>query len=68
MSMSVVAGSGFLALVAVFIFIVPAILMWVWNMTMPQVFRLPTIEYWQAFRLLIISNILIGGAIFRSGM
>lgn len=45
------------------LFLVPALLMWLWNITMPQVFRLPTIQYWQAFRLLIIATILFGGTV-----
>ena len=41
-------------------FLVPAILMWVWNLTMPDVFRLPRITYWQAFRLTVLAGILFG--------
>ncbi|MAF26863.1 MAG: hypothetical protein CME07_03240 [Gemmatimonadetes bacterium] len=43
------------------IFLVPAIVMWLWNRTMPDIFRLPTIAYWQAFRLFILCMILFGG-------
>jgi len=32
-----------------------------WNMTMPQVFRLPPITFWVAFRLIIIGSLLSGG-------
>jgi hypothetical protein len=32
-----------------------------WNMTMPQVFRLPPITFWVAFRLIIIGGLLSGG-------
>jgi hypothetical protein len=32
-----------------------------WNTTMPQVFRLPQITFWQAFRLLLMASILFGG-------
>jgi hypothetical protein len=49
--------------VIVLIFLLPALLMWLWNMTMPEVFRLPEIRYWQAFRLLIIASLLFGGTI-----
>lgn len=55
--------SGVIILGAAFLFLVPALLMWLWNLTMPQVFRLPAIQYWQAFRLLIIATILFGGTI-----
>jgi hypothetical protein len=43
------------------IFLVPAILQWLWNFTMPDVFGLSELTYWQAFRLLLIAGILIGG-------
>lgn len=45
----------------VIIFIVTGILQWLWNITCPQVFRLPEITFWQAFRLILISGILFGG-------
>lgn len=40
------------------LFIVSAILELLWNMTMPDVFDLKKINYWQALRLIIISAIL----------
>ena len=33
---------------------------WLWNITMPQVFGLNVITFWQAFRLLIIAAFLFG--------
>jgi hypothetical protein len=44
-----------------FLFLVAWLLQWLWNITMPQVFGLKEITYWQAFRLLIIAAILFGG-------
>ena len=44
------------------IFIMSAILKWLWNITMPQVFNLKEITYWQAFRLLLIAGMLFGGS------
>jgi hypothetical protein len=44
--------------------LVTALLQWLWNMTMPQVFNLKAITYWQAFRLLIIAGILFGSGNF----
>jgi hypothetical protein len=35
-------------------------LQWLWNMTMPQVFNLSRIRYWQSFRLMLIATILFG--------
>lgn len=37
-----------------------AIFQWLWNITMPQVFSLATITFWQAFRLLLIAAFLFG--------
>ena len=52
---------------AIFVFVVlVAIFQCLWNMTMPQVFDLRTITYWQAFRILIISGFLFGGSHFPS--
>ena len=42
-------------------FVVAAVLRWLWNITMPDVFGLKDITYWQGFRLLIIAVILFGG-------
>jgi len=42
------------------IFGITALLQWLWNITMPDVFNLKKISYWQAFRLLVIANILFG--------
>lgn len=52
-------------LVLAWLFLMPAILSWLWNMTMPEIFGLKTIEYWQAFRLIIIAAILTGGGILN---
>jgi hypothetical protein len=45
-------------------FILVGIFKWLWNMTMPQVFDLRRITYWQAFRILIISGFLFGSSHF----
>lgn len=44
-----------------FLFLIAWLLQWLWNITMPQVFNLKEITYWQGFRLLIIAAILFGG-------
>lgn len=51
----------FIAWVVAFTFIAPALLQWLWNMTIPEIFKLREIRYWQAFRLLLISTLLFGG-------
>ena len=46
-----------IALVAVLVLI----FRWLWNTTMPQVFGIREITFWQAVRLLLLSGILFGG-------
>ncbi len=45
-------------LVIALILLVTAVFQWLWNITMPDVFNLKKIDYWQAFRLLLIAGIL----------
>jgi len=35
-----------------------ALFKWLWNITMPQVFDLKEITFWQAFRLILIASFL----------
>jgi succinate dehydrogenase hydrophobic anchor subunit len=49
-------------LILILIPLVVALFQWLWNITMPQVFNLNTVTFWQAFRLLLISSLL-----FKSG-
>ncbi len=49
-----------LVVVALFLSIIPALLRWLWNITMPEVFGLKQLTFWQAFRLLIIAFMLFG--------
>ncbi|MDI9468529.1 MAG: hypothetical protein QM343_11690 [Bacillota bacterium] len=37
------------------------LLQYLWNITMPQVFNLKEVTYWEAFRILLIAAILFGG-------
>lgn len=53
------AGGGLAGFIIV-LFGLPALLMWLWNITIPEVFGLRQIRYWQAFRLVIIVAILFG--------
>jgi hypothetical protein len=41
-------------------FVAPVLLRWLWNTTIPDIFRLPKITYWQALRLLLIATMLFG--------
>jgi heme/copper-type cytochrome/quinol oxidase subunit 4 len=46
-------------MVGLFSFIIAYPVKWCWNMTMPHIFGLPTIGYWQAFFLYFLCGILI---------
>jgi len=48
-------------LVILLVFIAAALFQWLWNTTMPEVFNLKMITFWQAFRLLLIAGLLFGG-------
>ena len=53
---------GFIVLiVVVFVFVFSKLLQYLWNITMPEVFTLKPLTFWQAFRLLVIASILFGG-------
>ncbi|MBM7855797.1 succinate dehydrogenase hydrophobic anchor subunit [Desulfohalotomaculum tongense] len=56
-----VRSIGMIVLAVLVLFVLAGLLMWLWNITVPQVFGLKQITYWQAFRLLIIAAILFGG-------
>jgi len=56
-----IVGFGFFGILFS-LFLIPAVLMWLWNITIPQLFNLKRLEYWEAFRLNIIAGILFGGA------
>ena len=45
---------------ALFAVLLIALLRWLWNLTMPRIFGLPQIAFWEAFRLLLIAGILFG--------
>ena len=52
------------ALIPLVFGIVIALFRWLWNITMPQVFGLKTITFWQAFRLLLLAGMLSNGGAF----
>jgi len=43
-----------------FVFIIGTAVMWLWNILVPELFHGPTITYWQAIGLLVLSRILVG--------
>jgi len=54
-------------LLIVLFFIGVALFQWLWNITMPEVFGLKEITFWQAFRLMLIAGILFGGFHYNVG-
>jgi len=57
------AAAG-LAIAVIMFFAVSALLQLLWNMTLPDLFGTKTINYWQAFRLLLIAGILFSPGAF----
>lgn len=51
---------GIFAIVIFSLFLVPAIVQILWNRTIPEVFGLTTITFWQSFRLTLLCWILFG--------
>ncbi len=47
--------------VAVVLFLLPLFLCYLWNTTMPGVFGLPPLGYWQMFRLFLLVSSFTGG-------
>lgn len=56
------AMTDYLLLGFVLFFGLVALFQYLWNTTMPEVFGLRVIGFWQAFRLLLLSALLTGGA------
>lgn len=51
-------GTVYLLSFPVIFFIIISLLQYLWNTTMPELFDLKQITFWQSFRLLLISAIL----------
>lgn len=60
--MSMIGAPSLLLLAVGIFFVITALLQWLWNITMPDVFNLKEINFWQAFRLLLIAGMLFGGS------
>lgn len=50
-----------LALALILLVIFTFIFRWLWNTTMPEVFGLKTVTFWQALKILILASLLFGG-------
>lgn len=51
----------FFIIPVILLFAVTGIVMWLWNMVLPNILEVKTITYWQAMGILILSKILFGG-------
>ena len=58
---NIVAVMAGLAIALVIFFVLILIFKWLWNITMPEVFGIKEVTFWQAFRILILASILFGG-------
>jgi len=63
MNLPAIITSVMVAVVLLFVF--TQLLEYLWNTTMPQVFNLKLITFWQAFRLLLIASLLMSGGIIH---
>ena len=52
--------AGLVALLVLLFVVLVAVCMWLWNWLMPDIFGLPTIGYFQAGGLLVLSSMLFG--------
>jgi len=50
-----------IAIAAVLVAIMVAIFRWLWNTTMPEVFGVRELSFWQAFKIILLAGILFGG-------
>lgn len=41
--------------------LISGLAMWLWNITIPELFGVPPVGFWQMLRLIILLNILVGG-------
>ncbi len=52
------------ALAITMVFFVPMFFQFLWNITVPELFGLRAITYWQAFRLLLMAGMIFGAGGF----
>jgi len=51
---------GLLVAAVVWLLVAAGFVTWLWNLTLPELFGTKHIEYWQAFRLVLLGNLLFG--------
>ena len=62
MDTSTLVGAAMGILIGLFILaIFTVIFRWLWNTTMPDVFGVKSLTFWQALKILILAGILFGG-------
>lgn len=57
-----IGAIGLLLLGLVFLFIVVFLIQSIWNSTISDIFKIRQITLWEAFKILILSSILLGGS------
>jgi hypothetical protein len=60
-SSTLVGGAIGILIALVLIAILVLIFRWLWNSTMPEVFGIKQLTFWQALKILILAGILFGG-------
>ena len=60
-----VMAAAAVVFVPAFFVLFGAVTMWLWNWLMPAIFKLPTIGFWQAIGILVLSHILFKGGCMR---
>lgn len=50
-----------IAIAAGLVAILVLVFRWLWNTTMPEVFGLSELSFWQAFKIMLLAGILFGG-------
>jgi hypothetical protein len=50
-----------IAIGALIVVIIVTIFRWLWNTTMPEVFGLKQLSFWQAFKIMLLAGLLFGG-------
>jgi hypothetical protein len=54
----------FVGFAIMIVFFLPTLFQFLWNITVPEIFGLSTIGYWQAFRLLLMASMIFGAGSF----
>jgi hypothetical protein len=61
MSENIIGAIVGIAIAAVIVAILVLAFRWLWNTTMPDVFGLKELSFWQAFKIMLLAGILFGG-------